>query len=174
MRRAIIAITVLALSVSLTACGSGRDAATRNITQVTDGVEKTIVTNDSNIKIVNFLLVATADGSAVVVGSIINRGSVDDELLGIAVGQSPAAYSGLTLLKQNQPIRFEGDSANAKAVFTGVGAKAGLHVKVSLGFARAGIVTFEAIIRDQRDTYAGVTSGLTLLTTESPTATTAP
>ena len=173
MRRPIIAITVLALSASLTACGSGRDAATRNITQVTDGVEKTISTNDSNIKIVNFLLVATEDGSAVVVGSIINRGVVDDELLGIAVGQSPAALTGLTQLKQNQPIRFEGESANAKAVFAGVGAKAGRHVTITLGFARAGLVTLEVIIRDKRDTYAGVTSGLTLVTAETATAPTA-
>jgi hypothetical protein len=174
MRRFIIAATVLALATSLTACGSGRGAATRNITQVTDGVEKTISTNESKIKIVNFLLVATEDGSAVVVGSIINQGAVDDELLGIAVGSSPATYSGLTTLKQNQPIRFEGESANAKAVFLGAEAKAGRHVTVTLGFARAGIVTVEAIIRDQRDDYAGIETGLTLVEGETPTASATP
>jgi hypothetical protein len=169
MRRLIIATIVLALATSLTACGSGRGAATRNITQVTDGVEETISANESKIKIVNFLLVATADGAAVVVGSIVNQGAIDDELLGIAVGSAPAALSGLTTLKQNQPIRFEGESANAKAVFVGANAQPGRNITVTLGFARAGIVTVEAIIRDQRDDYAGIKSGLTLVTTETAT-----
>jgi hypothetical protein len=55
------------------------------------------------------------------------------------------------------PIRFEGDSANAKAVFKGVGASAGKNVQLQLAFARAGVVTVTAIIRDKRDTYKNVT-----------------
>ena len=55
------------------------------------------------------------------------------------------------------PIRFEGDSANAKAVFSGVGATAGKNVALRLAFARAGVVTVNAIIRDKRDTYANIT-----------------
>jgi hypothetical protein len=55
------------------------------------------------------------------------------------------------------PIRFEGDSANVKAVFAGVGATAGKNVALQLAFARAGVVTVDAIIRDQRDTYANIT-----------------
>ncbi len=174
MRRTYIAITVLALALSLTACGSGRNAATRNITQVTDGTESTITNNESKIKIVNFLLVATADGSAVVVGSIINQGPVEDVLLGIAVGSAPASLTGLTALKQNQPIRFEGETANAKAVFAGVGAEPGRNVKVTLGFARAGLITINALIRDQRDDYADIESGLTVPAIETVTATQAP
>ena len=174
MRRTYIAITVLALALSLTACGSGLNAATRNITQVTDGTESTITNNASKIKILNFLLVATADGSAVVVGSIINQDPVEDTLLGIAVGSSPASLTGLTALKQNQPIRFEGESANAKAVFVGAGAKPGRNVKVTLGFARAGLVTINVIIRDQRDDYADVESGLPVPELETVTATDQP
>jgi hypothetical protein len=63
----------------------------------------------------------------------------------------------------DKPIRFEGDSANAKAVFAGVGATAGKNVTLTLTFARAGIVTIDAIVRDQRDTYANVTSGAKLI-----------
>jgi hypothetical protein len=47
-------------------------------------------------------------------------------------------------------------------------------VKVGLFFAHAGAVTVDAIVRDTRDTYAGVTAGETLVTTTaspSPTAT---
>jgi hypothetical protein len=71
-------------------------------------------------------------------------------------------------LNQNAPMRFEGESANAKAVFAGVSPVAGRHVKLTLGFARAGMVTAEVIIRDKRDAYKDVTSGNTPVATSSP------
>jgi len=158
MRRTITIISAALIAISLTACGAGQNAATRNITQVTDGVELKITQNGSAIKIVNLLLVATETGDAVVVGTIINQGAQADQLLGIAVGGSTATITGETTLNQNAPLRFEGESANVKAVFAGVSAVAGRHVKLSLGFARAGIVTAEVIIRDKRDAYKNVTS----------------
>jgi len=159
MRRAITITSALVLATSLTACGAGQNAATRNITQVTDGVEVTITENGSKIKILNMLIVATETGDAVLVGTIINQGAETDQLLGVAVGGNQATLTGENLLKQNAPIRFEGDSANAKAVFFGVAPVAGRHVKLSLGFARAGLVTAEVIIRDKRDDYKNITSG---------------
>jgi hypothetical protein len=158
MRRTITIISAALIAISLTACGAGQNAATRNITQVTDGVELKITQNGSAIKIVNLLLVATETGDAVVVGTIINQGAQADQLLGIAVGGSTATITGETTLNQNTPLRFEGESANVKAVFAGVSAVAGRHVKLSLGFARAGMVTAEVIIRDKRDAYKNVTS----------------
>ena len=158
MRRTITIISAALIAISLTACGAGQNAATRNITQVTDGVELKVTQNGSAIKIVNLLLVATETGDAVVVGTIINQGAQADQLLGIAVGGSTATITGETTLNQNVPLRFEGESANVKAVFAGVSAVAGRHVKLSLGFARAGMVTAEVIIRDKRDAYKNVTS----------------
>ena len=158
MRRTITIISAALIAISLTACGAGQNAATRNITQVTDGVELKITQNGSAIKIVNLLLVATETGDAVVVGTIINQGAQADQLLGIAVGGSTATITGETTLNQNAPLRFEGESANVKAVFAGVSAVAGRHVKLSLGFARAGMVTAEVIIRDKRDAYKNITS----------------
>jgi copper(I)-binding protein len=158
MRRIITTISALVLATSLTACGAGQNAPTRLIKQVTDGVEATITENGSNIKIVNMLLVATETGDAVLVGTIVNQGAEEDRLLGIAVGGSQATITGEITLKQNSPIRFEGDSANAKAVFYGAAPTAGRHVNLSLGFARAGIVTVEVIIRDKRDDYKDVVS----------------
>ena len=146
------------LALTLTACGAGQDAPTRMIRQVTDGVELSVKDNGVDIKILNLLLVSTSTGDAVVVGTIVNSGTTEDKLLGIAVGTNQAVLTGETVLKQNAPIRFEGESANAKAVFPGVAPVAGRHVKISLGFARAGFVTAEVIIRDQRDTYKDVTS----------------
>ena len=159
MRRTITLISALVLATSLTACGAGQDAATRNIKQVTDGAEVTITENGSKVKILNLLLVATETGDAVLVGTIVNQGAEADQLLGIAVGGNQATLTGERLLKQNAPIRFEGDSANAKAVFFGVTPVAGRHVKLSIGFARAGLVTAEVIIRDKHDDYKNITSG---------------
>ena len=168
MRRTITTITALLIATSLTACGAGQNAATRQITKVTDGVELSITQNGSAIKIVNLLLVATETGDAVVVGTIVNQGEQADQLLGIAVGGNTATITGDMTLNQNAPLRFEGESANAKAVFAGVSPVAGRHVKLTLGFARAGMVTAEVIIRDKRDAYKNVTSGITPVATSSP------
>ena len=152
------AVISAALALSLTACGgSGPDAATRLIKRVTDGNEATVKTNGSDLAIANLLLVATEDGSAVVVGTIVNYKDEADALLGISAGDTSATLTGEKNLLRDKPIRFEGDSANAKAVFAGLGAVAGKNVQLQLAFARAGVVTVNAIIRDKRDTYANVT-----------------
>jgi len=158
IKKTSIAFIATALALSLTACGgSGPDAPTRLIKRVTDGNEASVTTNGSDLSITNLLLVATADGSAVVIGTIVNHTATPDALLGISAGGTTATLTGEQNLLQDKPIRFEGDSANAKAVFAGVGALAGKNVTLSLAFARAGVVTVDAIIRDQRDTYANIT-----------------
>ena len=158
IKKTSIAFIATALALSLTACGgSGPDAPTRLIKRVTDGNEASVTTNGSDLSITNLLLVATADGSAVVIGTIVNHTATPDALLGISAGGTTATLTGEQNLLQDKPIRFEGDSAKAKAVFAGVGASAGKNVTLSLAFARAGVVTVDAIIRDQRDTYANIT-----------------
>jgi hypothetical protein len=157
-KKVLAPIIAIALALTLTACGPGQDAPTRMIKQVTDGVELSIQDNGVDIEILNLLLVATETGDAVLVGTIVNQGDTEDKLLGIAVGSNQAVLTGDSALKKNQPLRFEGDTANAKAVFYGVSPVAGRHVKLSLGFARAGFVTAEVIIRDKRDDYRNVVS----------------
>lgn len=167
-----VAVTTIsiALALSLTSCsGSGPSAATRMINRVTDGAEAVVNTDGSDLRISNLLLVATEDGSAVVVGHIVNRANETDQILGITVGGVGATLTGETKLVANKPIHFEGELANAKAVFPGVGAVAGRNVDITIGFARAGLVTVRAIIRDKRDIYADVTTGAKLAT---PAATT--
>ena len=167
-----VAVTTIsiALALSLTSCsGSGPNAATRMINRVTDGAEAVVNTDGSDLRISNLLLVATEDGSAVVVGHIVNRAHETDQILGITVGGVGATLTGETKLVANKPIHFEGELANAKAVFPGVGAVAGRNVDITIGFARAGLVTVRAIIRDKRDIYADVTTGAKLAT---PAATT--
>ena len=174
MRRTLSAFVIASLAVSLTGCGAGHNAATRQVRQVTDGVEASITKDGNDIKVVNLLVVAAPGGNAVLVGTVVNNADKEDALLGVAINGSTATYSGKANLPKNSPIIFEGPSANAKAVLGGFGAAAGTHVKVGLFFAHAGAVTVEAIVRDTRDTYAGVTAGETLVTTSaspSPTPT---
>ncbi len=152
-----LAFTAVVLALSLTACGSGPNAATRQVKKVTDGTEILIKSDGNNISITNLLLVATEDGSAVVVGTIINYSEERDALLGISANNVGAVITGEQNLDQNKPVRFEGDVATTKAVFSGVGAQPGNNVKLSLAFARAGVVTTNVIIRDKRDDYANIT-----------------
>jgi hypothetical protein len=157
MRRIISVLVITASAVSLTGCGAGMNASTRQVRQVTDGVEATITKDGNNIKVVNLLVVAAGGGNAVLVGTIINNADQEDALLGVAINGSTTTYTGNNVLPKNTPIIFEGASANAKAVLAGFGAPAGSRVPVSLFFAKAGEVTLDALVRDTRDDYANVT-----------------
>ena len=93
------------------------------------------------------------------VGTIINANSTPDSLLGISANNVLATLTNESnVISENIPMIFEGDSANAKAVIPGLGVKAGNTVELAFFFDTAGVVTVKVIVRDQRDTYAGVTA----------------
>ena len=158
MRRVLTTLLIATLTVSLSGCGAGLNASTRHIKQVTDGVEATVNTDGNNIKVVNLLVVETAEGAGVLVGTLVNSLDQEDALLGVAMNGQIASLTGSNVLAKNKPVIFEGPSANIKAVVPVLGAKAGQRVQVTMFFARAGEVTVQAIIRDQRDDYAGITA----------------
>jgi len=158
MRRVLTAFLIALLTISLTGCGAGLNASTRNIKQVTDGVEATVNTDGNNIKVVNLLVVETAQGAGVLVGTLVNSLDQEDALLGVAINGQVATVTGSNVLAKNKPVIFEGPSANIKAVVQSLGAKAGESIQITLFFARAGEVTVQAVIRDQRDDYAGITA----------------
>ena len=172
MRRIFSAVVIAALAVSLTGCGAGKNASTRQVKQVTDGVEGSITKDGNNIKILNLLVVAAGGGNAVLVGTIVNTADAEDTLLGIAINGTTLEYTGTNALPKNTPVIFEGDRANAKAVLAGFGGSAGSNVKVSLFFAKAGAITLTAIVRDTKDDYAGVTAAVDVpMVSPSPTPT---
>jgi len=159
LRKVAIGLVVAASLSTLTACGAGENAAGRNIKKVTDGAETEVITDTSAMKLRGFLLVAQPDGSAVLVGTIINANSTPDSLLGISANNVLATLTNESnVISEKTPMIFEGDSANAKAVIPGLGVKPGNTVDISFFFKTAGVVTVKAIVRDQRDTYAGVTA----------------
>ena len=138
--------------------GSGVNAATRLIKQVTDGAEKVIDTNGADIRISNVVLVTTSDGSAVLVGHIVNRGDSPDQLVGVATKTVNGVLSGEKLLRKDKPLFFEGENSNAHAVFTGLNATPGTFVEVALGFANAGVITVNALVQDQSGIYSDVSA----------------
>jgi len=168
-RNPILISSILVLAFALSGCAAGLNAETRNITRVTDGNEITIDENGSEIRVVNLKLVDTGDGAAVVVGTIINQGPNPDQLLGFSINGVQATLTGEINLLTNKPVTFEGEQANAKAVFYGLNPKAGTNVNISVGFAKAGLASAEVIIRDKRDDFKNVISGSKLSTTDTAT-----
>jgi len=148
-------LVVAAASVLLlSACGaSGPDAPTRNIKQVSDGVEA----DSGSIAVRDVLLVAQPDGSAAIVGTFINEGSTPDSLVGISVNGVTANLSAPTFaLLQNKPVIFSGDSATASGSVPGLNAASGARVPVTVFFKSASSVTLSAIVRAKSDYFASV------------------
>jgi hypothetical protein len=145
---------VLISVLALTGCGaSGSQAPTRNIKQVTDGVEA----QSKSISIRDVLLVAQPDGSAALVGTFVNEDATTDALTGITVGGIPANLSAAPFdLVQNAPVIFSGDSANAVGTVPGLNAGAGTRVDVVVTFAHSPSVTLNAIVRAKSDYFASV------------------
>lgn len=160
------ALAVTSTSILSSCSGAGPNAETRMTTQVTDGAEAVIKSESADIRVSNFLLVATGDGNSVVVGHIVNRAAQADEIESISIAGISAELTGTTSLTTNTPVIFEGSAATAKAVLVGADLVAGKNARVTIAFKKAGVVTVNAIIRDTSDLYAGVTSGAKLV---SPT-----
>lgn len=146
-----------ALALSLSACGSGNQAATRMVNQVTDGVDGTISTMGNQIKVRSFLIVAQPDGSGVVVGTIANEGANEDALLALAGNNALATLSSKSLpVSQGRPIIFEGATSNARAIIPILNATPGTRVKLKMFFATAGELTLDVIVRERSGIYANV------------------
>lgn len=159
--------TILVSVLALSGCGaSGSDAPTRNIKQVTDGVEG----QSGSIYIRDIVLVAQPDGSAALVGTFINEGTSADALTGITVGGTAAKLSAPSFdLVQNTPVIFSGDTSNATGSVPALGATPGTRVNVVMTFAHAAPVTLSALVRAKADYFANV--GGTPAATPSPTST---
>ena len=157
-RKVLSSAIALGITLTLTACGPGADAPTRNIRQVTDGIDSEIKSGNTDIKIRNLVVVTQADGSAVLVGSIVNDGTTDDALLRITIGGVPATITAANItMKQNDVLHFEGDSSNAKAVSEGLNLAAGTNTPVSLFFGAAGAANVNAVVRSADGIYANIT-----------------
>ena len=145
-------LTISAL-ILITGCGAGPNAQTRLISKVTDGVEENI----GDLRMVNTLLVAQPDGSAVLVGTIINNGNKNDRISSITTGGFEATLTPFApALNIGGKAVFSGDSANAIAVFSDLNAKIGDHVLVEFTFSGAGKLKANLLVREKSAEFANV------------------
>ncbi len=148
-------VTVVALALALAGCGAGKNAATQQPYTPTDGVQGSA----QSVKVRDVILVSMPDGTGVIVGTVVQTGPVQDRITGITVDGKPASVAPASpVLIQNAPIRFAGDSANASADIPGLNAVPGRLAKVEFTFEASGTVTLDAIVRDNKDEFAGVTA----------------
>lgn len=146
MRKTAIAITTAALALSLTACGgAGTDAATRTITQVTDGVDAKIVNETNSIVIRNIQVAVNEAGDASLIATIVNQKNTRDALLALAINQQQIKISP-TATPQDRPVIFGGEVSNATAALPNSGLVAGSHTPVSFFFGIAGTVSVNALV----------------------------
>ena len=141
---------LLIIATTITGCGSGQNAATRTIKQVTDGVEA----ESAGIKLRNVLLVKTATAEGVLVATVINTSDETDSIVGVAIG---GAMTNLVAksndLKKNKPIIFVGDSANADASIPVLNTSAGERIDITFTFAKAAAVTVDALLVNGEGIY---------------------
>ena len=147
MRKKIaLAVTVVAVATSLTACGgAGNDAPTRMINQVTDGVEAKLASDDNLIVLRNIQVAVNEAGDASLVGTIVNHKNTKDALLALAINQMQIKLTAIPT-PLNQPVIFGGPSANAIATIPNSGLVAGNRTTVSFFFGLAGTVSVDALI----------------------------
>ena len=145
----------IALVLALAGCGAGRNAATLKPYTPTDGVQGTA----QSIKVRDVVLVSLPDGTGVLVATAVQTGSLQDRITGIAVNGKPASLAPASpMLVQNSPIRFAGDTANASADIPGLNATPGTLVEIEFTFQSSGTLTLDALVRDNKDEFASVTS----------------
>lgn len=154
LKSAISAFFGALLVVALTGCAAGPDAVTRNLRQVTDGVEGV----SGSIKALNVLLVTQEDGSAVLVGTFVNSGEERDAITSITANGILGEISVSTLDQYSGPAIFEGDSKNSSARFPGLNARASDHVELEVSFRTAAPMKLSALVRAKAAEYANVGS----------------
>jgi len=150
---ALFAVGIASLFL-LTSCGgSGLDSPTRNIKQVTDGIEK----DSGSIIARNVLLVAQPDGSAVLVGTFINEGDTPDLINSMSINGVALTFAKPTYaLIKNKPVIFSGDTANAHAVIAGLNAPSGTRVTMSVTYGVTPGITVDVLVRAKDAIYASV------------------
>lgn len=146
LKKIAIAITASVFATILTACsGSGVNAPTRMIAQVTDGVEANLDKDGNLIYLRNIHINVNEAGDATLIGTIVNQKETEDALIALAFGEKQIKLEPIPVML-NKPVTFGGDSANAFATIPNSGLVAGKRTTVSFFFGLAGSVTLDALV----------------------------
>ena len=143
-------VVLLIVATNITGCGSGQAAVTRNIKQVTDGVEA----ESNGIKLRNVLIVKTVNSEGVLVATVVNTTDEVDSIVGIAIGGAMATMAAKSSeLVKNKPIIFGGESANSDAFIGGLSTAAGDRIDVTISFAKSAAVKVSALVVNSEGIY---------------------
>jgi copper(I)-binding protein len=143
-------VVLLIVATTITGCGSGQAAVTRNIKQVTDGVEA----ESNGIKLRNVLIVKTVNSEGVLVATVVNTTDEVDSIVGIAIGGAMATMAAKSSeLVKNKPIIFGGESANSDAFIGGLSTAAGDRIDVTISFAKSAAVKVSALVVNSEGIY---------------------
>lgn len=146
-------ISVAALSLGLSSCGRGFDNPTDQVYNPAVGVNN----QDSDVDVLNTLIVSGADGSGTLVATLVNNDQEnDDSLTGIsaggddqvtvsAPGKTAVAAGGLLSLLDQGGTKAEGDAI-----------KAGSFITLTFAFERAESVTLDVPVVDNDEAYKDV------------------
>jgi hypothetical protein len=143
-RKITSAIAALLFATTLTACGSGVDAPTRLIQQVTDGVEANVSTEDTLLYVRNLYISVNQVGDANLIATIVNQKEKEDALIALAINNQEVKIDPLPA-KLNTPVIFGGPSSNASATLPAANLVVGNRYPVSLFFGVSGSVTLDAL-----------------------------
>ncbi len=149
---AIATVALLSAGLLSGCTAAGKDAPTSKIRQVTDGVEK----DTGTLKLRDFVLVAQPDGSAVLVGTVVNEDMTPDAISSISANGIAGTITGTVALAQNAPVIFSGDSANAHATFPGLNLTPGARADVTVTFGKTPGIKFSVLVREKSDIFASV------------------
>jgi len=162
-------LALLLITTALAGCGSSQSAVTRNIKQVTDGVDA----QSGEIKLRNLLIVKTDKSEGVLVATVVNTADEADAIVGIALGGAMATVAAKSSeLVKNKPIIFVGDSANADAYISGFNKSAGERIGVTFTFTKAAPITVDALVVNGEGIYKELKrSAPVIVASPSPTPT---
>lgn len=166
--RRVPAVAAAAVAAALlTGCSAGFDATSIQPYAPADGV----LANSGDIRVLNALVVADADGDTGVVSmTLVNRGTRDDRLTEITSPDGSVALTGDTTLPAGGAVRL-GSDTDVTAVVEGLAKQAGENIRLRLSFSRTPPVTINTVVVAATGDYAEITPSATPTPTPTPTAT---
>ncbi|WP_020578979.1 hypothetical protein [Actinopolymorpha alba] len=168
VKRGLVAGLVAISLPALAACAASYGAETQQPYTPSDGVWA----NSDGLELRNILAVSPKDGSATLIGTILNGGSRDDRLVNVTFRGGRAAFGTSPItLPAREPRVLGVDSSLGRAVpvaLEGSPLKSGLVVPLTFEFERAGSVTLDVLVVPDQGPYATVPApGATLRPTVS-------
>ncbi len=155
-RRSAAALAVLTLAATplLGGCFSGPTATTTVQSGQNSG--NGVAADAGSMAIENATLVTGPNGSATLIGSVFNNGTVDDRITAVTINGTPASITpGAEAIAAGTGVNFGYDGINYINTYT-LQAEPSAFVPVSMQFENAGSVEFRVMTVPPTGIYEGI------------------